>query len=112
LQNYDKENIPEGVVKRVNAILQSEDFTYEKVKAASSALVAIQKWSSAMMSYHELLKIVNPKREKVKEMTEKLKIVRAELARKKKRLEEVRAKIAELERLFKEKKDYADMLQK
>jgi hypothetical protein len=34
------------------------------------------------MTYHELLKIVNPKRAKVKEMNEKLAIVRAELAAK------------------------------
>lgn len=33
--DFDKENIPESTVKRVNAILLSEDFTLEKVKAAS-----------------------------------------------------------------------------
>jgi len=33
--DFDKENIPEGTVKRVNAILNSEDFTLDKVKAAS-----------------------------------------------------------------------------
>lgn len=62
------------------------------------------------MTYHELLKIVNPKRAKVKEMNEKLAIVRSELAAKQKRLREVEAKINELDRLYKEKKDYADSL--
>jgi len=33
--DFDKENIPEATVKRVNAILNSEDFTLEKVKTAS-----------------------------------------------------------------------------
>jgi hypothetical protein len=42
-----------------------------------------------MLKYHELLKIVNPKREKVKEMSEKLAIVRSSLAEKRKRLKEV-----------------------
>jgi dynein heavy chain len=56
-----------------------------------------------MMTYHELLKIVNPKRAKVKEMNEKLAIVRAELAAKQKRLREVQEKINELDRLYKEK---------
>ncbi len=60
--DYDKENISEYTVKKVNAILTSDDFTLEKVKSASQALVAIHKWVSAMMSYHQLLKIVNPKR--------------------------------------------------
>jgi dynein heavy chain len=69
MQNYDKENIEEKTVKKVGAILASEDFTLEKVQKAAEALVAILKWSSAMLKYHELLKIVNPKRIAVKEMT-------------------------------------------
>ncbi len=93
MKEYDKERIPEAVVKRVNAILESEDFTMEKVKSASGALVAILKWSSAMMQYHELLKIVNPKRAKVKEMNEMLAVVRARLSEKRKRLKEVEEKI-------------------
>ena len=93
MKEYDKERIPEAVVKRVNAILESEDFTMEKVKSASGALVAILKWSSAMMQYHELLKIVNPKRAKVKEMNEMLAVVRARLSEKRKRLKEVEQKI-------------------
>ena len=93
MKEYDKERIPEAIVKRVNAILESEDFTMEKVKSASGALVAILKWSSAMMQYHELLKIVNPKRAKVKEMNEMLAVVRARLSEKRKRLKEVEEKI-------------------
>jgi hypothetical protein len=33
--DFDKENIAESTVKRVNAILLSDDFTLEKVKSAS-----------------------------------------------------------------------------
>lgn len=33
--DFDKENIPESTVKRVNTILNSDEFTLEKVKAAS-----------------------------------------------------------------------------
>lgn len=105
MQDYDKENIPESTVRRVNAIISSEDFTMEKVKSASQALVAILKWSSAMMQYHELLKVVNPKRAKVREMNEKLAVVRASLAEKRKRLKEVEDKIEGLERMFAEKKE-------
>lgn len=101
--NYKKDQIPESTVKRVNLILNSEEFAYEKVKNASGALVAIQKWSGAMMKYHELLKIVKPKQAKVAEMKEKLKIVRANLAEKRQRLKEVEEKIEELERMFREK---------
>jgi dynein heavy chain len=47
--NFDKDNMTENTVRRVNAILNSEDFTLEKVKSTSNALVAIHKWVSAMM---------------------------------------------------------------
>lgn len=57
------------------------------------------------MQYHELLKIVNPKRAKVSEMNEKLAIVRANLAEKRKKLREVEEKIESLERMFREKTD-------
>ena len=51
-----------------------------------------------------MLKIVNPKRAKVREMSEKLTVVRASLAEKRKRLKEVEEKIDGLERMFAEKK--------
>jgi dynein heavy chain len=56
-----------------------------------------------MISYHELLKIVGPKRAKVAEMNAKLSIVRASLAEKRKRLREVEEKIDSLERMYREK---------
>ena len=109
--NYDKENIPESTVKKVNAILNSDEFSIEKVRSAAVALVAIQKWASAMMSYHHLLKTVNPKRQKVAEMNEKLAIVRANLSEKRKKLKEVEEKIESLERMFREKKELEQSLQ-
>lgn len=111
MQDYDKENIPDNTVKKVNEILKSEDFGIDKVKSASMALVAIQKWSSAMMDYYELLKIVNPKRAKVAEMNAKLAVVRASLAAKRKKLKEVEEKIDGLERMFAEKQAYMASLQ-
>lgn len=101
---FDKENIKESTVKKVNHILDHEDFTIEKVKGASSALIAVQKWASAMMKYHELLKIVNPKRAKVIEMNEKLAVVRAMLKEKRAKLAEVEEKMQKLQNEFDEKK--------
>ena len=45
MKGYDKENIPESTVKRVNAILAGEDFTLETAKGASGCLVGVLKWS-------------------------------------------------------------------
>ena len=57
-----------------------------------------------MIKYHELLKIVNPKRIAVKEMTDKLKIVRAGLAEKRAKLKAVEEKLAKLQAMYDEKK--------
>jgi dynein heavy chain len=94
---YDKENISKEVVKKVNPILNDPSFDAQSIKNASTALLGIYKWAVAMMKYYELLKIVNPKREQVKTMTEKLKVVQAELDKKRKQLAQVAAKLAELE---------------
>lgn len=94
MENYDKENIPESTVKKVNAILNAPGFTYDSVKSASGALSGVYKWSGTMMKYHELLKIVNPRREKVALMKAELKIVREKLALKIKQLQEVEEVLA------------------
>ena len=86
LLTFDKENIKPEVVKKANTILLSPDITIDDVKSASQALLGIYKWAGAMTKYYELLKIVNPKREQVRIMKEKLKVVQAELEKKRKKL--------------------------
>ena len=109
---YDKDNIPEQTVRKANSIMESPEFTFEKVENASKALVAIHKWVNAMISYHELLKIVIPKKQKVAEMKEQLAIVSADLAEKRQRLKEVDERIEELERMFREKVNQEEALSK
>jgi dynein heavy chain len=111
MKNYDKENIKESTVTKVGKIFSSGRFTLEAATSASSCLVGIYKWADAMMQYHELLKIVNPKREKVKEMNAKLAIVRKSLAEKRAQLKEVQDKIDKLDREYKEKVAFEASLQ-
>ena len=73
------------------------------IAAASAALVGIMKWVQAMMKYHELLKIVNPKREKVREMNIMLAEVRARLDEKRQKLAEVRNMMQMLQDSYEEK---------
>lgn len=47
----------------------------KKVISASGALVAVRIWVQAMITYYDVLKIVNPKRAIAAEMSEKLSIV-------------------------------------
>lgn len=102
---YDKDNIDEKVVRKVNSMLASPSFSMSDIAQASNALVGIMKWVQAMMKYHELLKIVNPKRAKVAEMNEKLSVVRARLEEKRKKLREVEEMMAELQAQYEEKLD-------
>lgn len=75
------------------------------IASASSALMGIMKWVQAMMKYHELLKIVNPKRAKVAEMNEKLSVVRARLEEKRTELRKVEEMMARLTAQFEEMKN-------
>jgi dynein heavy chain len=111
MKNYDKENIPDKTVTSVNKIFASGRFTLEAATNASSCLVGVYKWADAMMKYYELLKIVNPKREKVAEMNAKLTIVRKSLAEKRAQLKEVQDKIDKLDREYKEKVEFEQSLQ-
>ena len=103
MMTYDKENIPDRVVKNVNSILNSPTFNPDDIKKASEALLGICKWAMAMMKYYELLKIVNPKRAKVAEMNIMLKEVRARLAEKMAKLREVEEMMARLEATYQQK---------
>ena len=102
---FDKDNIDEKIVRKVNSMLSNPNFSMSDIAQASGALVGIMKWVQAMMKYHELLKIVNPKRAKVAEMNEKLAVVRARLAEKRKKLQEVEEMMAELQAQYEEKLD-------
>jgi len=55
----------DSMVWQAKAILDSEEFTVDKVKSASQALLAIHLFASGMCKFHELLKIVKPKEDKV-----------------------------------------------
>jgi len=94
--NFDKDHIEEKIVRKVNSMLANPNFSMQEIASASGALVGIMKWIQAMMKYHELLKIVNPKRAKVAEMNEKLGIVRARLTEKRNKLRAVEEMMAEL----------------
>lgn len=98
---YDKDNIPDALVVKVKPLTEKDEVKIDKVRNASKALVAVHTWCNAMITYHEILKIVNPKRELAAEMGVKLGIVRSNLAEKRAILKDVNDKIAHLEEEFK-----------
>lgn len=80
--NYDKDNIPDALISKVKPMMESEDLSEKKIANASGALVAVRIWILAMITYHEVLKIVGPKRAIAAEMGAKLSIVQSNLAEK------------------------------
>lgn len=86
LIEYDKDHIPDELIAKVKPMMEIEALQEAKVKNASNALVAVRLWVAAMITYHEVLKIVNPKRAIAAEMSAKLDVVM-------KNLNEKRAKV-------------------
>lgn len=66
LKDYDKDNIPSGIMTVVNKTYMSdENFQPRIVAKASSAAEGLCKWVRAMVSYDEIAKVVAPKKEKL-----------------------------------------------
>lgn len=100
--NYEKDTIPVNIIEKARPMLDLEVMSEAKIKNASSALVAVRIWIKAMITYHDVLKIVNPKRAIAAEKTEQLNKVMAELNEK---IAEVNAIDAKLNQLNQEKTD-------
>ena len=93
---YDKDHIPDDLIAKVKPMMELEALTEAKVKNASGALVAVRLWVIAMITYHEVLKIVNPKRAIAAEMTAKLEVVMKNLNEKRAKVRAIDEKLAKL----------------
>lgn len=93
LIGYDKDNIPDAMVDKVKPMMELEALSEAKVRSASGALVTVRLWIMAMVTYHEVLKIVNPKRIIVAEMTAKLEVVMKNLNEKRAQVKAIDEKL-------------------
>lgn len=109
--NYDKDNIADSLISKIKPMMEKEEMSEAKVKSASGALVAVRVWILAMITYHEVLKIVGPKKEIAAKMGAKLAIVQSNLAEKQAKVREINAKLEklqnEMDRLIQQEKDLA-----
>lgn len=109
--NYDKDHIPDSLIGKIKPMMEKEELSEAKIKSASGALVAVRVWILAMITYHEVLKIVNPKRAIAAEMGAKLAIVQAALAEKQAKVRAINAKLEKLQNqmdaLIKQEKELA-----
>ena len=76
--------------------MEREVLTEKAIANASKALVPVRVWAQAMITYHEVLKIVNPKKAIAAEMSKKLEGVMAELSEKRAQVKAIDDKLAKL----------------
>eukprot|EP01013_Petalomonas_cantuscygni_P008266 TRINITY_DN20983_c0_g1_i1.p1 TRINITY_DN20983_c0_g1~~TRINITY_DN20983_c0_g1_i1.p1 ORF type:complete len:1702 (-),score=530.22 TRINITY_DN20983_c0_g1_i1:180-4850(-) len=93
LVKFDRDNIPEKVIQRIQPLVRSEDFTPEKIKTASTACAAMCQWVHAMYKYHHVALDVAPKRVMLANAEEELAVVSEKLEDARSRLKVITDKL-------------------
>ncbi len=62
LFKYNKDNIPDHVISKIQSYIDNEDFTPAAIAKVSRACTSICQWVRAMQKYHFVAKAVAPKR--------------------------------------------------
>lgn len=97
LVSYKKDNIPEKILKKVKKYIKMENFKPEIIAKKSKAGESICKWVIAIVNYSDVMKIIKPKQESLKEAMVELDKAKSELAEKEASLEKIRNEIARLQ---------------
>ncbi|CAH0689857.1 unnamed protein product [Chilo suppressalis] len=98
LQNYDKDNIPPAVMKKLmTTVMQDDGFVPEKIRTVSVAAEGMCKWVIAMTKYDKVAKVVAPKKQRLAAAQAVYDKAMAALAIKQAQLKEVQLKLAKLE---------------
>jgi dynein heavy chain len=112
LFTFDKDNIPDRIIKQITPFIEDPGFTPAAIERSSKACTAICMWARAMYKYHFVALGVAPKRAKLKEAEDELAVVMAQLAKSQAQLKAVNDRLAELEAAFTEAVEKKDMLEK
>lgn len=62
LFKYDRDNIPDSVITKIQPYIDNEDFTPSAIARVSKACTSICQWVRAMHKYHFVARAVAPKR--------------------------------------------------
>lgn len=89
LFDFDKDNIPDKVLRKINKYTSNPDFQPEKVGSVSFAAKSLCMWVRAMETYGQVYRVVQPKRERYNQAMALLKEKQDALADAKKKLEDV-----------------------
>jgi dynein heavy chain, axonemal len=89
LQEFDKENIPEIVIQKLQKHIDSPDFDPIKIERTSKACKSLCMWCRAMHSFYMINKEVAPRKEALANAESELAIVKEVLATKKRELKKL-----------------------
>ncbi|XP_059155726.1 dynein axonemal heavy chain 6-like isoform X2 [Physella acuta] len=102
LSEYDKDNIPEAILKKLKKYMDNPKFIPEAVEKVSKACKSMVMWVRAMDLYARVFRTVEPKRNALNKAQQELDTVMRLLKEKQQKLATVEAKIAELQKTYDE----------
>ncbi|CAD7974708.1 unnamed protein product [Amoebophrya sp. A25] len=98
LKNYDKDNIQPKILQKLEKFVVKAEYQPDVVGNQSKAAKSLCMWTHAMDTYSKVAKEVEPKRAKVKEMSELLDKAMSDLKEKQDALQEILDKVAGLQK--------------
>lgn len=99
-KDFDKDNIPDPTIKKLQVYVRNPEFDPETVGKQSLAAKSLCMWVQAMDLYHRVAKNVEPKRQVLNEAKSKLKVMQDQLAEKQTMLAKVEHELKELQMLY------------
>jgi dynein heavy chain len=110
MKEYDKDNIPEKIMKKIAPMKDDPDFQPAVIERQSKAAAGMCQWVHALIVYDRVAKIVEPKRIKLKESEGMLADAMADLAVKEAELKAVEDRVQALKDDLEAKKKKKDDL--
>ncbi|KAK1936683.1 Dynein heavy chain 1 [Phytophthora citrophthora] len=107
---FDKDNIGDKIIQELDRYIEMDEFSPAAVRKASVACEAICMWVRAMHTYHNVAKMVEPKKIVLATAQAELDVTMRVLADAKARLQAVVERLAELERNYNNAVDKKDQL--
>ncbi|OCT85694.1 dynein heavy chain 1, axonemal [Xenopus laevis] len=102
LFKFDKDNIPDAVIKAIQPYIDNEEFQPAAIARVSKACTSICQWVRAMHMYHFVARGVEPKRQALREAQEDLAVTQKILDAAKARLRDVEDGIATLQAKYRD----------
>ncbi|WIA13579.1 hypothetical protein OEZ85_007146 [Tetradesmus obliquus] len=98
LEDFDKDNIPDAVIKKLRRYIDDPNYQPDVVAKQSRAAMSLCMWTRAMDVYNRVAKVVEPKRQKLREAEAQLEQANAQLQEKQDALAAVVSRVNSLKK--------------